>query len=379
METRKNRLLYIDNIRWVMIAFVVLLHLAVTYSGSGSWYYKDGKPIGFIAQTLFGFTQTLTFGYFMGLLFLAASYFVPSAYDRKGFGKFMADRLVRLGIPTLLFMLAINPFTEYVLVGNHSPAEPFLAWYAGYIGRLDFISGSGPLWFALALLVFTFVYGLGRFVLSKLKLGIPAPKLNAGLKGAAMLALLISALSFLVRTVQPMGTSVLNMQLCNFAQYIVLFAVGILAYRQGWLSRLDYGMGMRLLRWALTYGFAIWGAIMLLGESLKDMTPYNGGFTWQSAAFSLWESFSAVAMDIGILVLFREKFNGQGKLAAALSLCAFAVYVFHTPIIVAITMYFRPVQWLPGFKFLTMAVVCLPVCFGVAHLLKKTPLLKKIL
>ena len=37
-----ERLLYIDNLRLMVIAFVVMHHLAVTYSGFGSWYYVEG-------------------------------------------------------------------------------------------------------------------------------------------------------------------------------------------------------------------------------------------------------------------------------------------------------------------------------------------------
>jgi predicted nucleotidyltransferase len=71
--------------------------------------------------------------------------------------------------------------------------------------------------------------------------------------------------------------------------------------------------------------------------------------------------------------------NTQGRLVKPLSDGAFAVYVFHAPIIIAITQLFRPVPWLPGFKFFAMVAVCLPVCFGAAYLLKKVPLLKKVL
>ncbi len=42
METSEERLLYIDNLRVLMIVFVIVQHLAVTYSGFGSWYYKEG-------------------------------------------------------------------------------------------------------------------------------------------------------------------------------------------------------------------------------------------------------------------------------------------------------------------------------------------------
>jgi fucose 4-O-acetylase-like acetyltransferase len=42
-------------------------------------------------------------GYFMGLLFMIAGYFVAGSYDRKGFGLFVGERFKRLIIPTLIY------------------------------------------------------------------------------------------------------------------------------------------------------------------------------------------------------------------------------------------------------------------------------------
>jgi hypothetical protein len=39
----KERLHYLDNIRWLMIVLVVLMHLKVTYGGMGSWYYQKNS------------------------------------------------------------------------------------------------------------------------------------------------------------------------------------------------------------------------------------------------------------------------------------------------------------------------------------------------
>lgn len=138
MGKKKERLLYIDNLRLLMIIFVVIMHLAVTYSGFGSWYFKEGKPIGLISVIVFGFYQSFTQGYFMGFLFLISGFFIPRAYDRKGFGKFIKDRFVRLGIPTLIYMLIINPFILYVQLGLNwiRPKPAFVSYYLNYIAKI---------------------------------------------------------------------------------------------------------------------------------------------------------------------------------------------------------------------------------------------------
>ena len=45
----------------------------------------------------------------MGLFLLISAYFVPGSYDRKGAGRFLKDRLVRLGIPLALYSWVVNP------------------------------------------------------------------------------------------------------------------------------------------------------------------------------------------------------------------------------------------------------------------------------
>ena len=49
-------------------------------------------------------------------------------------------------------------------------------------------------------------------------------------------------------------------------------------------------------------------------------------------------SFFCVGISIGLIAIFRKKFNTQGKVTSFISENAFGVYVFHTPILVAITM-----------------------------------------
>ena len=95
----KERLLYINNLRLLAIVLVVAQHLAVTVSGFGSWYYVYGTHLDTLSTVWFAFYESSTQGYFLGLLFLIAGYFIAGSYDRKGFGRFAGDRFKRLVIP----------------------------------------------------------------------------------------------------------------------------------------------------------------------------------------------------------------------------------------------------------------------------------------
>lgn len=150
-QTQKSRMLFIDNLKFIIITLAVLLHVAVTYSGMGGWYYKEEPNQGLISMLFFFVFQTFSQAYLMGLMFLLAGYFSAASYDRKGFTEFIKDRIVRLGAPTLLYMLAIHPFMYYLIDWHNIRTQSsFLEFYPSYVLSSRFFGGTGPLWFALA-------------------------------------------------------------------------------------------------------------------------------------------------------------------------------------------------------------------------------------
>jgi glucan biosynthesis protein C len=307
MGSVRERLLYIDNLRLMVISFVVMQHLAVTFSGFGSWYYVEGTQLDVLSTIWFAFYESFQQGYFMGLLFLFAGYFAAGSYDRKGFGRFVGDRFTRLVVPTLIYMVAITPFIEYVELGNREGGA------ASGPSIIDFLSGTGVMWFAAALFIFALLYALVRLLVRR-----PPPadrkRLEPSLGGAVLLILIIAVSAFLIRIVQPIGTSILNMQFCYFASYIVLFVIGIVAYRSDLFARISYRTGKRRLVVGIVLGFLAWLALVIVATATGTTVALNGGLTWQSAAYSLWESFVAIAMSIGLVAVFKEKFNRQSTL-----------------------------------------------------------------
>lgn len=371
LKTReKGRLFYIDNLRLLMIVFVVMHHLAVTYSGIGSFYYTENGHLGTLSSLWFYFYLSFQQGYFMGFLFLIAGYFIAGSYDRKGFGKFIGDRLKRLIIPSLIYMAVITPFIEFLELGHR--------WTG--ISLSGFFSGSGVMWFAVALFIFSLIYGLTRLMIKKSAPQSNGKQLSPSFGKAVVLILIISVCAFLIRIVQPIGTNVLNMQLCYFASYIVLFIVGIVAYRNNLFAKINYKAGKKWLIWGITFGLFAWLAIVVAAIKSGNTTAIDGGLTWQSAAYSVWESFVAVAMSIGLITVFREKFNHQSKLIKAMSDSSFTVYMFHPTIIVAVSLLFSSVAFLPIVKWLLLCIICVPLCFAVAYfVIRRIPLLKNVL
>jgi glucans biosynthesis protein C len=371
------RLGYIDNLRSTMIVWVVAFHTAITYSHIGSWYYSDPTPVDKISSIVFLTFEVHSQAFFMGILFLLAGYFVPGAFDRKGFRRFITDRFVRLGLPSLLYIFVIQPLLMHYLLhaGNGGIAD----YYRSFLDSGDWLTGGGPMWFAIALLLFCLVYGLFRIIVpAKGKASaLPAP----GLVGLMSTGLVIAVFAFLIRTEEPMGKGFLYFQPAFFAQYLVLFAMGIVAYRNDWFVRLPRRLGYGMLIGAAVLSPIVWSLLFVLGGGLQQgVAVYVGGWRWQSAGYALWESLFCMAVCAGLLVLYRENFNGRGRVSKLMSDDSFGIYFVHPPIVVAVTQVFGWLALPPLAKWLVMAPLAFLATLAVVHLiLRRTPLLRRII
>jgi len=380
-----SRLYFIDNVRWLVIVMVVFMHVCVTYSGIGSWYYKEAGALGIGAGLVFMLYESFSQAFFMGLLFLIGGIFVPAAYERKGCARFIRDRLVRLGVPTAVFMLVLDPGINLMislLKGGSISLSAALSRYAHFITSFQFVSASGPLWFALALLVFSIAYALSRKAFETIR-GARPPRARRGspvtdARVSAVVAV-IALGSFLVRMVQPFGSSWFNMQLGNFMQYIVLFLVGLWAARTDLLRTLPYQFGMSWFRMALAAGVPAWFIIGGLGGAMGGNPGFLlGGLHWQAAAYALWESFFCVGICLGLIVLYRQRADGRALVSGFLSDNAFAVYVFHAPVLVALSLALRGLLMAPLAKAAMVGVLAVTGSYLAAWLIRRVPGLRRI-
>ncbi len=157
--SQSSRMLYIDNLRILLISMVIVVHLGVTYGAVGLWYYHDpvtNLPTAIILTFITGPGMAAGMGFF----FLLAGYFTPGSYDRKGPGSFLRDRLVRLGIPLLIYDLLLDPLVVYIASGLQGS---YWSFYSNYLLHERGIA-SGPVWFIAVLLVFTLIYATWRWL-----------------------------------------------------------------------------------------------------------------------------------------------------------------------------------------------------------------------
>lgn len=369
-----KRELYIDNIRVCLTALVILHHTAITYGGPGSWYFKEDIQSGVIESLVLTIFVATNQAFFMGLFFFLSSYFISASLVKKGGPRFMADRFVRLGIPMVFYSLVISPCTIYIMlvVDRHLPIS-FIDYYTHQEQWINI----GVLWFTCALLLFTTVfYFLDRWVPRPVKIDAP------GDGSLFNIAIALGFVSFLVRIFFPIGwtLSPVGFQFAHFPQYIIMFTAGIFAYRNDWLSYLNYRRGKFWIGIALliiVLGFP--GIYLLKIVTHSGFDVFMGGVSIQSFVNSMWEQLLGLSLIVGVIALFKQKWNDQSRFMREMSRSAYAVYIIHPFILVFIALLFKETVMAATTKFLITGSLSVVLSFGFGFLLTRVPLINKVI
>ncbi len=368
----RSRTAYIDNLRIYLTLLVIFHHAAIAYGGAGDWGVMD-RVTDEISPILLSIFNGVNQAYFMAAFFLLAGYFTPAAFDRKGGQQFLVDRLLRLGIPLLIYSTLIINLNGYLLD----------RFYQGIPFQIRIGYEPGHLWFLQALLLFAVVYLLLRLVTGR---GTP-PAVSAmahAFPADRRLWLWIGLLTiatFAVRLRFPVGVWWLGIQPGHFVHYIFAFCAGILAYHHGWFDALPAAQARR---WGIgvLLGIPAFGLVGLLAGILNDPTAMNrmmGGLHWEALLYALWESFFLLAAMIFLLQLFRTRFNQAGPLLRFMAVNVYTVYIIHQTVLYVANIALLSVDLPSIVKFFLAATLTIVLCFPLSALLRRLPGATRIL
>ena len=372
-----TRLLFVDNIRWTMVILVLTMHATDTYSPFGNWYYTDRADSSLGTLVFFAIYQSFLQAFFMGLLFFVSGYFTMQAWERKNASTFVRARFVRLGMPTLLYMLVIGPLTQYFLSHTWGTGGFAHQWLIHLLDG-EWLSETGPMWFCAALLLFSLVFA----AIQKITRRAP-PRDGARPKTIAMIAFIIvmSVSTFLMRIVSPENRSVLNVHLGDFPQYILMFFAGIVAHRNAWLERFPDRLALRWSAGSLLISIPLLVILVFTrGSAHAEREAFNGGYNSISALKCLWEAIVCFGMSFGLLALYRRTFDHQPPWAKFLSDNAFSVYLFHPPVLISIALMLHALRAPALVKDLLLSLAACVATFALSGVIfRRLPLLRGIL
>ncbi|MEI7884137.1 MAG: acyltransferase family protein [Clostridia bacterium] len=375
-----NRHYFVDNLRILLVILVVIAHLSITYGAEGGWYYFEHTSDTF-SNAILQFIISTVQAFVLGLFFLISGFFTPKTYQRKGAKNFIKDRLFRLGLPLLIYEALINPLLVYL---NVIMVQGVKISYWDFFRQNMLppkIIGTGPLWFVVALLLFSFVYVLYAKIMGKNEAEVVKSPFPSNL-AIGFFVFMITTVTFLIRIKLPIGWSLkfFHLQFPFYTQYICFFIIGIIAYKKDWLFHIPVAMGKLWLRVGIV-AMLCFPLLAFLGGALRgEALKFIGGFNWQSYAYGAWESFICFGMSIGLLSLFQRKLNKENKLSKILSSNTFSVYVIHAPIIVFLSYTLQSIIIHPLLKFALVSLIAVPLCFLISnYVILKIPFARKIL
>lgn len=374
-----SRLAWVDQVRTVLTFLVVSIHATIVYSHVGSWYFMHPVEPGLVQKITFLLWEGHLQAFFMGLFFFISGYFAHFSILRRGVGGFVRERLVRLGVPLLVFVCLIQPFILFVLHPWSATGPDLRVAYVHYFTKGYFVSGTGPLWFVEALLVFSVVFAGWRALR-------PVPANRDGLRftfwHALSLGAALGVVTFAVRLVQPIGTNVANLQLCFFPQYIVAFALGPIVARRWDLDALaSVSWAKRAALGAIILGpFCQFAAGWLSMPITAGTEPaFSGGWNLPALLYALWEQCAGVLLAVGLMAFIRARFNRMTPVRRWLADRSFAVYVLHAPVLIGLTMLLNRYNGNPFLLAVLLSVLALSASYLVADLVRRIPGVKSVL
>ena len=243
-----------------MIALVIAEHVLFAMLIPGVWFGiqipSDGShhPLftGISSWSVYFFNT-----FFMYMLFLVSGYFVPRSVHKKGVVRYLKERLLRIGIPFLFGLLAINGFS--LLLGRLSPgsATADIPWRDLPFNQL------GVLWFLVVLFAFDLLYCAwvqirgDRFAID---ISLSPPQLRSWLISAVVLAMIEVVMvtqKELWAAVARLPLGGLEVQGSHVFTYAFLFFLGCKASSHRWLERLNPHLVVRWFRFSFALALGL--------------------------------------------------------------------------------------------------------------------------
>lgn len=361
-----GRLSQVDNLRALLVAWIIGCHALLGYAAIGGWPYDEVNEVTMSPRTELVLSVILgpTALFVIGTFFFLAGLFAPVSMSRLGPAGFARSRLVRLGLPWLAFMLLVWPL--FMWLAYRAAGQP-LSFWAAFRGRQPFLD-AGPLWFAQVLLYVSLGYALWTWLGFGGRVG---PRLVCRRHVAALIAIMVIG-SIVVRIWFPTRSQqVLDLHLWQWPQCVVMFCFGALVSGQGWADRVP----TRISRFCavLVLGTLIAAPAIAAGAGVADLNRdggvFLGGWHWQAAALDLVEASLVVAGSVWLLALAQRHLTARTPWRSAWARGAYAAFLLQAPVLLSLAMLLRPAPLPALAKALTVGILGVGVSFWLGWLL----------
>lgn len=362
--------LAIDNLRTVLVLFVVAVHASLAYMS-----FLPHKPFAFgmppfswrsfpivDSQRLIGFDLFCAWVdvFVMATLFLVSGLFVWPSLERKGALRFAAERVRRLGLPFAAGVLLLMPLAHYPVYAQSNP-HPDMTGFVHQFLALPFWP-AGPLWFLWVLLLADILAALLFLVLRRQRAAAARlatwSSAHAGsFLGGMLVASTIGYVTFatIFGAMPWLNFGPLSIQLSRPVQYAVYFSAGVIMGAAGLGGTGLLGPSGAIVRhWRGWVAAAVLTFIVWLGVSAKVVLSHDPAPTvWQAtdAVAYVTACFSSCFCAIALAVRSARVTNPWLE---NLQRNAYGIYVVHFVFVVWLQFALLSVNLPAALKFLTV-------------------------
>ena len=372
-----KRSLYLDQIKAVVVALVIALHVPLAFGDFG--WIGVRIPVEETAGPVFGgFFRWYMYAinsFIMPMMFLISGYFVPRSVHKKGVAGYLKGRLARLGVPFLMGMLLIN--NSSVLLSKLSPSSYFakMPWSDLPLNTV-FV-----LWFLVVLFVFDLLY-CGWVALKGDRYAIdataPVPMMRAWVFSAVLLGLIEAVMTTQTALWGSLGRSPLNglgAQGMHVFTYAFLFFLGCKASFHCWFERLDSHLVVKWIRLSIF--------LLLCQFGLSMTLSFNSDLLEHPVRLALLGNFLYPFIGWGIMsyviMWFQRNEDRLGQWLAIAGINSYGAYVIHSLVLVVVLLFAGSIEINPWMIAVFATVLSTLVSFGLAGQLRRIPAVARVL
>ena len=372
----RKRVAYLDNLKLLLVAVIIAGHGALAYGDlENAWPYQDVREVHLagITNVTLALVVIPAALFAMGLFFLISGLVTPGSVSRKGPRTFARNRLLRLGVPLLVWTLVIWPGA--IWAAHLAAGETHSFWWQ--LRHADPVLDTGPMWFAEVLLIYSLAYAAWRYWRRHQAAGpdrIAASNRSAPLSARTLVALAaaISLATVLVRPVFPASSGQIGQaHLWQWPQFVVMFGLGIVAAQRSWLDpvpdRIRRVCGLAALG-GLAAFLVLAGIMAAVGVDAGVL--FDPGLHWAPLALAAIEGPLAVGTSVWLLGLAQRRLSRRpGPLGRAMARSAYGAFLLQGVVLMGLMIAMRPVGLPAEIKALTVACLGVIGSFGLAWVL----------
>jgi fucose 4-O-acetylase-like acetyltransferase len=321
--TPGNRILWMDNLRTVIILLVVLYHIGGVYESAGlwGWFWIVDDPD---TMTWVGIMGIIFDILVMPAMFFIAGYLAPGSLINKTGLEFLIGKFKRLMIPWMIAVFTLIPVYKVIFLYSRGlPQEQWITY-----SHLTNPNSQNWLWFLPVLFVFNLIY----LLLAKAKIRIPNISLK---KVVAVIFVFGFVYSFSIGSILGFRswtlTPLIDFENERLLIYFMIFLLGSLCFRQ----KIFAGKPQSKKLYNVVNAIA-WIPITI--HIFARIFPffYPEGFTITPLYRLIWW----LSFDLSLLCLlyvmiesFRRYLDITGRIWKILNLNSYGVYIVHVIVI----------------------------------------------